>query len=163
MKKSIILFNLLIIFVAGVYASEGVNMSLFKGSEVCVFSAMEGKITLQGKPVDGARIVRKVAWKDQTGETEETTTNSNGEFEFSMMNRSLRQLLTAQFVATQDITVYYEGKEYTIWTMGKMDKSEYGELGGKPENFRCELTDDLVRVEVPAGLLGTSCKWDSIK
>jgi hypothetical protein len=160
MKNIFLVFNLLICFVVAAYASEGVSMSLLKGSEVCVFSAMKGIITLQGKPVAGAKIVRKVAWKDEAGESEETTTNANGEFEFAVMNRSLRQVLPAQFVATQEINVHYDGKDYLIWTMGKMDKSEYGELGGKPENFRCELSDDLVRVEVPVGLLGTRCIWE---
>ena len=47
--------------------------------------------------------------------------------------------------------------------MGKRSKNEYGELGGIPINFRCDLNDEAIRVEVDNGLLGTSCKWDTIK
>jgi hypothetical protein len=36
-------------------------------------------------------------------------------------------------------------------------------LGGSPKNLRCELTDDLNRVETDDGLLGTVCKWDAIE
>jgi len=50
-----------------------------------------------------------------------------------------------------------------MWVMGKMGKNLYSELGGKPVNFRCELTDELIRVESDDGLLGTPCKWDSIE
>lgn len=161
MKKSLYIICLLFI-VAILSVNEGIAMSLSKSSEVCVFSAMKGIITYEGKPVSGAKIVRKVMWNDDVGESEEKVTNNKGEFAFDSMNRALKQLLPSQFVATQEITVFYNDQEFLIWTMGKLDKSEYGELGGKPSNFRCELTDELTRVSVRAGLLGTSCKWDEI-
>ncbi len=138
-------------------------MSLFKGKDVYVFSAMEGAITYEGKPAAGAKIIRKVKWKDQEGESDSTVSGDNGEFSLPVMNRTLRQVFPAQFVAHQSIYVQYKGQEFHIWEMGKLDKQEYGELGGKPINFRCELTDELLAVKVERGLLGTSCVWDSIE
>lgn len=73
----------------------------------------------------------------------------------------LRRLLPVQFVAYQDIFVHYNDKEYQIWGMGKMNKSEYSEFGGKkPENFRCELTDEIRRIDLEYEFVGTNCTWD---
>jgi len=157
------LFVILVALILFSYSLEGVPMSLFKGKEVCIFSSMEGIITYQGKPASGAKIVRKVKWKDQKGESDFTIAGENGEFKFVSMNRILRRIFPVQFVASQEIYVYYKGQEFHIWTMGKLESQEYGELGGVPKNFRCELTGELLAVEVERGLLGTSCTWDSIK
>ena len=34
-----------------------------------------------------------------------------------------------------------------IWVKGKSDTTEFGELGGIPQNLRCELTDESVRID----------------
>ncbi len=137
-------------------------MSLFKGEEVCVFSAINGVITYEGKPAAGAKIIRKVRWKDKEGESDSTMVGENGEFNLPVMNRTMRQFLPTQFVAHQSIYVHFNGQEYHIWEMGKPTKVENGELGGIPSNFRCELTDELMAVRIKRGTLVTSCIWDSI-
>ena len=63
------------------------------------------------------------------------------------------------FVGYQDIYVHYCGEKYHIWVMSKRDKGAFGELGGEPGNFRCELTAELERVEVDRGAV---CRWDSL-
>lgn len=134
-----------------------------QAEDVCVFSAMEGTITFQGKPAVGAKVALIVRWKDEKGETETTVTDEKGRFSLPVMNRVLRQLFPAEFVAHQSIFVHYQGQEYQIWGMGKHDEGEeYGELGGVPINLRCELTDEPVPVEAKGGLLVTSCVWNSI-
>ena len=153
---------ILLVVILLTYSIKGEAMSLIKGKEVYVFSAMEGTITYQGKPAAGAKIVRTVRWKDEKGESDSTIAGENGEFSLPPMKRTLKQILPAQFLASQEIYVYYKEQEFHIWTMGKIDRNEYGELGGRPKNFRCELLDELERVEVKIGLLGTSCKWDFI-
>lgn len=73
----------------------------------------------------------------------------------------MRRVFPVQFVSHQSIFVYYGGREYQVWGMGKMQKSEYSEFGGKkPENFRCELTDEVCYVALEVGFVGTSCYWD---
>jgi len=64
---------------------------------------------------------------------------------------------------SQEIYVHYNNEKYLIWAIGKSSKVLYGELGGEPTNFRCELIDEIIPVDVDNGLLGTSCKWDDIK
>ena len=146
---------------AGVTAVEANGMSLFKGEQVCIASGFEGRLTFAGKPASGARVVRKFNWKDEKGETEEAIADQDGRFSFPTHWDVLRRWLPVQFVAYQDIFVYYNDKEYQVWGMGKMDKREYSEFGGKkPENFHCELTDEIRRIDLEHEFVGTNCKWD---
>jgi hypothetical protein len=146
-----------------IYPVRGVPMSLFSGEDVCVFSSMQGMVTLNGKPVAGAKLRRVVTWKDKKGESDSTETDAEGRFEFPAMMRTLKQMLPAQFVAHQSIYVIYNDTEYHIWEMGKTSKQENSELGHVADNLTCELTDELEPYpEAPGGLLLTVCKWDSM-
>jgi len=144
--------------------TKGQSMSLLHHPEqdIVISSPFEGRILFGGKPLAGARIERTVKWKDETGMTDATTTDENGRFALPLVTESAKLPKLTQFVAHQEISVIHNDTKYTIWVMGKLGKELYSELGGKPENFRCELTDDLMRVETDDGLLGTLCKWDAI-
>ncbi len=160
--------QLIIIFflcTTGVTAVETKGMSLFKGEKTCVASGFEGRVTFEGKPASGARIVRKFNWKDEKGETEETIADKDGRFSFPSHWDVLRRVLPVQFVAYQDLYIHYKDQEHHVWAIGKMQKSEYSEFGGnKPENFRCELTDDEIRgVTLEVGFVATTCFWDQSK
>jgi hypothetical protein len=160
------LFTLLIstvfIFIS-FYSTKGVAMSFFTGTEVVLFSPMEGKITFEGKPAANAKITRTIIWKGDAGETDTFYTNQNGEFKLPIKRAKVRIPLLMEFVLTQEVGVFYEGKDYSVWVKAKQDLGEYGELGGRPINLRCELTDKRVRLEDFNGLFGTSFKWDSIE
>ncbi len=130
--------------------------------EVVIFSPMIGKITLNGKPVSKAKIERWLKWKDEEGERDYFATDESGQFSIPIKKDFVRLSSISQFVMAQEVRVFVGGEKFDFWIMSKRNKDEFGELGGKPVNFRCELTDDLVRVEVDDGLLGTSCTWDSI-
>ena len=150
----------LIISAIGIFAVEVHGMSLLEGEKICIASGFEGRVTFEGKPASGARIVRKFNWKDEKGETEETIADKDGRFSFPAHWDTLRQVLPVQFVAYQDMFVHYQGKEFQVWGMGKMNKREYSEFGGKPEHFRCELTDEIRRVDLESEFVGTSCYWE---
>ena len=137
-------------------------MSLF-GTEVVLFSPMQGVITFEGKPAANAKITRLIIWKGDEGEADTFYTSDNGEFKLPEKKATVKMLPLAEFVLTQEISVLYKEQEYSIWVRQKVDLGEYGELGGRPVNFRCELTDERVRLEEFDGLFGTSCKWDSIE
>ena len=130
--------------------------------EVVIFSPMQGQITLNGKPVSNARIERYLKWKDEEGERDYFETDGDGWFEIPVKQDVVKLSTISQFVIAQEIRVYVDNNEYLIWTLAKSSKVKFGELGGRAINFRCELTDEPTRVEVNDGLLGTSCKWDSI-
>ena len=143
------------------YAMNGVAMSMFSGKaeEVILFSPIEGVLTFEGKPTSGAKILRKINWKDEVGETDIFYANEKGEFTLPIKKESIKISSITQFVVHQKIDVFYAGKNFVIWTIGKDSKSEFGELNGKPKNFRCELTDDDVPYRLENALLLTSCKW----
>lgn len=135
-------------------------MSLFKGEKVCVASGFEGRVTFGGQPASGARIVRRFNWKDEAGKAEEVNADGDGKFAFSSHWDIMKRVPSVQFVAHQSIFVYYKGKKYQVWGMGKMHKSEYSEFGGKPKNFRCELTEEIRKVDLEHEFVGTSCHWE---
>lgn len=138
-------------------------MSLFSRTDVVLFSPMEGRITFEGKPAANAKIVRTIIWKGDDGETDIFYTAEDGTFKLPIKRAKVRIPLLAEFVLTQEVSVFYKDQEFTVWVRSKEDLDIYGELGGKPKNFRCELTDESVRLEEFWGLFGTSCKWDSIE
>ena len=140
-------------------------MSLFQSNkeEVVLCSSLEGKLTLNGEPASGAKIIRWFKWKDEKGESETYSADEQGVFSLPTIRGELKRSVFAQFVVTQKITVQYQTHDYDIWVIGKDSEIEYGELGGKPVNFRCELSDEPEPIEVEDALLMTSCKWDSIK
>lgn len=158
--KPAILFIILI-----AWSLEGFSMSLLNKpeEEVVVFSPMEGKITFNNIPVEGAKVERFLKWKDDTGEKDTTTTDADGNFSFPIKTDKVILSKISTFVMSQEIRVYYKDNEYPVWAKAKWDKGLYGELDGIPANFRCELTDDLTRVEAGEGMTYTLCKWDSIK
>lgn len=165
-RKLIISFSKFIavaIFIA--FTIEGVSMSLFskEKEEVVLFSEMEGHITLNGNPVKNAKIQRDIKWKDDVGEKDFFETDDKGYFKLGELNAKAVLSGFSQLVVTQELTIIYKNNSFIIWSMGKLNKEKHGELGGIPINLRCDLKDEPIRVEVESGLLGTSCKWDSIK
>lgn len=145
------------------YSMKGAAMSLLFGTEVVLFSPLEGKITYEGKPAANAKIVRLVRWKDTKGETDVFTADENGEFHIPVKKANVRIGPLTEFVMSQSLHITYNGQETQVWGKSKRNTELYGELGGKPKNFRCELTDEVEYIDVPDGLFGTSCKWDSIE
>ena len=138
---------------------------MFKSTEeeVVLCSPMDGRLTLNGKPVANAKIERLLIWKNEKGETDVFSTDSQGYFSLPIKKDTVKLSKIAQFVVTQEVRVFVDGQEYLIWTMGKSSKEEYGELDGKPVNLRCELSDDDQPMRLEDALLVTKCKWDSIE
>lgn len=159
-----IIIGLVILFLT-TYSLAGSSMSLFSKSEeeVILCSPIEGIITFKGKPVANIKIDRWLKWKDETGEIDSTYTDDKGQFSLPVKKEIVKGNALSQFVVAQEIRASHNEVEYPIWAKAKRAKEMFGELDGKPVNFRCELTDELVRVDAGRGTLMTSCKWDSIK
>lgn len=153
------------IFIVLFFSMKGTAMSIFSSKEedVVVFSPMQGKLTYEGKPAAGVKIVRWLIWKDNDGEKETFYTNDKGEFNIPIKTDRVKLSAIATFVMSQTLLVYYNDDEIPIWVKSKRDKTLYGELGGQPVNLHCELTTKRKRIENDDGLFSTSCVWDSIK
>ena len=136
-------------------------------NDFCIFSNMEGTITLHGKPAAGAKLVLQLYYYNEKQNPIETVADEAGRFHFPSVWKKLgmKRFSLAETVATQDIIAYYQGEEYDMWYHGKHTLEEFGELSGVPVNFRCELSDEYVPIKqkIATGLLNTRCKWDPIK
>lgn len=163
-KKLISFSKLLTVVILAAVAFEGVSMSFFSKTEeeVVLFSEMEGHITYNGEPVKNAKIERLIKWKDDVGEKDYVTTDSTGYFHLDTRKEFINTSGFSQLVIAQEIRVNHQSTEIPIWAKAKRDKHEFSELDGKPVNFRCELTDELVPVTAGRGTLLTSCKWDAL-
>ncbi len=131
------------------------------GEKIYLFSEVKGSVTLDNKPLSGARVIRMVDWKDREY-TDEVTTDADGSFSFPPMKGNGRILL-AQFVAYQTMTVEYEGTEWLIWRTVKIRPDLQGELvddehlDGVEIDVACELSEPERLIKLLGSVLRTRC------
>lgn len=115
--------------------------------ELYLFSAVDGLVVKEGKPVNGAVINQQYRWpwKDMSGH-QQIITNETGQFSFPAIikNSLLGSLLPHEPIIRQTITIQYQGETYQAWLYDKGNYDEYGELDGKPISLYCELTSPLI-------------------
>lgn len=109
------------------FSVNGVAMTPIFGTEVVLFSPMQGKLTYKGKPASNAKIVRHIIWKDEIGEKETFYSNENGEFNLPVKREKVKIPRLGEFVISQEIVVFYEGQQFEIWGISKHNTEEYGE------------------------------------
>ena len=131
---------LLLIISFGVYA-----MSINDIGKQCLFSSFSGVITLNGKPVDGAKI-KRIAYRSHTkgNKTDYTITNEQGEFFMpTVWDRNIvGKFLPMEFAAAQEVFVYVDNQEYQIWYGVKREREENSEMRGNKLNVQCELLSE---------------------
>jgi len=118
-------------------------MGLFDFMKVCLFSEVNGVVTLEGKPVAGAEIVRTAEINDKPY-TDKTVTDENGRFHFdAMYTHSVNKILPMEPYMPQKILIKYKEEEYTAWRTSKRDYYENAEMeDDKNIALKCELTDE---------------------
>lgn len=133
------------------------------GEKVYLFSEVKGVITLNNKPVKGARIIRTVEWKDDTY-VDEATTAEDGSFTLPL-KKGKGRILLAEFVAYQTMEVEYEDQKWLIWRTIKRNELINGELvdrdhpDGMPIIFECELSDKQKLFGLRSAVLRTRCSF----
>jgi hypothetical protein len=154
------------LFIMLIYSLQGVAMTLIFGGEkieAVLFSPLEGQVTFNGKPAAGAKLKLWLAWKDQAGGTEVFYADQNGYFSIPKKVVQYRQNPLAQISIGQTVTAEYQGRDYLIWKGGKSSTHLYGELGGKPIQVTCELTEDEMQPFLEHALVETICQWKSLE
>jgi hypothetical protein len=152
--------SLVTVILIVIWPSQGLAMSFFGSKQsVVIASPLSGVITYEGAPVSNVKVERWLKWKDEDGETQESYTNEKGEFSFPQVSDKVRISPLSVFVITQNIHVYRNGGKATVWSIGKANYELYGEFGGEPKEFTCELTGDGEAVRSDGALIWTSCKW----
>jgi len=124
-------------------------------AKMVLWSAMKGRVLLNGKPAAGAVLVRNYSWhwKNEKG-SDRTTTNAGGEFSFLVIEGSLLLggLLPYEPVIEQDMVIEYQGKSYDAWAYFKHDYKHNDENGGKPIDVTCRLDAERAKHGEVSGL-----------
>jgi len=124
--------------------------------KVCLFSAISGVIKLDGVLVANAKLVR-----NSDSNIDATVTNEDGYFKFkAQYKRTILKFLPQEFCATQVITVFYQDKEYKMWSGVKRKKVENSESRGKPLVVECELNSEEELITVNRSPIFSLCEWD---
>ena len=128
--------------------------------KVCLFSGISGVITMNGKPVANAKLVRTA---DRDGAmTDETITDENGQFSMpAVFERTITKYLPQEFVASQEIYIYVDGMKHKVWSGVKRKPDENSESRGKPLVVKCELSNELDLKEVNNSPIFSRCEWDA--
>jgi hypothetical protein len=154
-KKYISIIVLVLSILVGAQA-----MAVGDLGKVCLFSGISGVITLDGKPVANARLVRTA---DRDGAmTDETTTDENGHFSMPpVFERTITKYLPQEFVASQEIYVYVDGMKYKMWSGVKRKAYENAESRGKPLIVTCELSGEEQFKQVDNSPIFSLCEWEA--
>ena len=111
-------------------------------AKMVLWSAMKGRVLMDGQPAAGAVLVRRYHWhwKDEKG-SDRTTTNANGEFALPAIEGSslLGGLLPHEPVIEQVMVIEYQGKSYDAWAYFKGSYKDNAENAGKPIDVTCRL------------------------
>jgi len=126
------------VFCVFTFQTEVFAMSFF-GLKLCVFSAVEGKVLREGKPIPNALVKRTYDW-DGENITDEVTTDDDGNFSFNnQYQKSLFAIFPHNPSVGQFIKIYIDDKEYQAWGFQKGNYDVNGELDGKPMKLLCDL------------------------
>lgn len=111
-------------------------------AKMVMWSAMKGRVLMNGKPAAGAVLKRDFFWhwKSENG-TDQTTADAAGEFAFpTIERRSLTAgLMPHEPVVEQVMTIEFGGKSYKAWGYFKHDYDLNGENKGRPIDVICRL------------------------
>ena len=137
-------------------------MGFLDAGKTCVFSQVEAKVTKNGEPVKGAKVIRRWEWNKPN--QDETTTDENGRFQLpAVFEKSVSRLLPVELVIGQGMAIVVDGEEVGFWSNGKREPEENSEYGGEPMVLVCELTDEEELIEDYGSLMVTQCKLETRK
>ncbi len=105
-------------------------MALFDFLKICVFTDVSGMVTLDGNPVEGAKIMQAAKVSFNNDEFfGEAITNENGEFRFpAIYAKTINRFLPSANAVSQLITIEYQGNVYQAWQSVKPNYDYDGEL-----------------------------------
>ena len=133
-------YQILLLVCLSMATSEVFAMGLFDFVKVCLFSGVNGVVTLEGKPVAGAELVR-TAQIGETVHTDRTKTDDNGRFQFpAMYTHSVYKIAPVEPFITQKIKILTGGHEYLAWSGNKRNYDLNGEIY-QPLEFNCEIAN----------------------
>lgn len=150
---------ILVLIILFTISSEAYSMSLFDLGKICLFSETRGQVVIEGKPVEGVTVIRKVLWQNKTS-SETVSTDKDGNFHFNArFTNSFTKFMPVEAVITQNIILQYQGQDYEGWKTNKRDYEENSELNGKPIQLICDLKNKSVVNEEGSQVIKGICRW----
>lgn len=116
--------------------NEGIAM----GNSV-LFSAVQGRVLLQGKPVSGALLERQFEWNNEII-IDRVNSAADGSFSFAAVTRKssfMDRLQPSEPMVKQTILILHDGKSHKAWYHFKCNYDDNGELSGRAINMICRL------------------------
>ncbi len=149
-----------------------VNADMFglfaKKYDVHLSPAVNGRLTKDGQPLAGIKVVRDLHY--DKSHIDSTTTDADGKFGFPA--KSIRSSLpggifTQETRVIQTINAELSGQSYLLWDTGQHGIKENPELAIRLKQLSCELNSDEVVYYVPnpQSKIGsehgitTICRW----
>ncbi|MFA0814000.1 DUF6795 domain-containing protein [Microbulbifer epialgicus] len=133
-------------------------MAFLNPLKACTFSEMKIRLTLNGEPAVGAKVIRTIDWKDE--QVDFYTSDEDGNIDLpAKFESSFTQVLPVEFISSQSINVEYENNNYLIWIYAKRNPGENSEMNGDPINLSCELSDEPKTERKFKSAVKTSCKF----
>ncbi len=142
-----------------------------KKYDVHLSPAVSGRLTKDGQPLAGVKVVRDLHYDKPL--IDKTTTDADGKFSFPA--KSIRSslpggLFTGDIPVIQTITTAFSGKNFLLWTTVQHGFKENPELAVRLQQLNCDLNTEEVVYYVPnpdpvwskAGMnhgIGTICRW----
>lgn len=134
-------------------------MSFFNPTRTCVFSEVKARLVLDGKPIVGAKVIRKWNWHKE--KSDESITDVQGYVSFpAIYESSVSRLLPAELVVGQQLSVVLGLEEKIFWSNAKRRPEENSEYGGSKFHVACELTEEEVVIKDYGSLMLTMCKLE---
>jgi hypothetical protein len=125
-------------------------MGLLDKFRICLCSDVTGVITLGGKPVEGAEIIRRLDMihHDNQVHTDVTVTDADGRFAFKPAYARKSKYVLWEVVTDQKLLIRHDGKLYLGWTNvshGRDLNAEYCTTVFSPNSIKLDFDGDLSR------------------
>lgn len=132
-------------------------MGFFDFAKICLFSEVDGVVTLNGKPLPGAEVVRTSEIGKDSVHTDRTFTDNQGRYFFpARFSHSLRKISPIEPLILQKIVIRFEAAEYVGWKTDKRNYDVNGELG-RAIRLTCELSNESARKEFGSQIVWGIC------
>ncbi|MBZ9611610.1 carboxypeptidase-like regulatory domain-containing protein [Rheinheimera maricola] len=152
-RKPLLLLTAALSFLVFIVFSQQVMadmFSWFKKTEVELSPEVNGTVTLNGKPISGAKVLRYLTYSDKKF-NDSATTDEQGHFQLPVKAVKVKVSSMFDTAVTQNLVVDHANKQTEIWTAGTTNTLNYDSIRKLLSSMKCELTSPEMRLEIPRG------------
>lgn len=150
-RKPLLLLAAALSFLVFIVFSQQVMadmFSWFKKTELELSPEVNGTVTLNGKPIAGAKVLRLLTYSDKKF-NDSATTDEQGRFQLPVKAVKLKVSSMFDTAVTQKLVVDYESRQTEIWVASNLNTLKYDSIYQLLSSMKCELTSPDMRLEIP--------------